>query len=306
MNIEAFMQHLESSPDRSLETIKAYRSDLKLFNQYLTSRRLRVTQVNSAVVHDYMSKLEQQTSAGSRRPGLSRATRRRRLVSIRRYFEYLRSTTNPKLRDPTYGIRVGRLDNDECKAVEESTLSNLMHGIDVFRDKVLLSLFLASGLRLSELHQLDRNTIEVEQHIDRDGHEHVVGTGEVVGKRKKRRRFFIDAETVDELVDYLATRTDEHQALFLSERKQRLSKRSIQDILSRWCRKLQITPMHVHQLRHQYAVRLANAGIDTMVLKTLMGHDDLRTTNRYFKLYDQTVARQYHAAMAIAKPPQVL
>jgi site-specific recombinase XerD len=60
--------------------------------------------------------------------------------------------------------------------------------------------------------------------------------------------------------------------------------------------------MHIHQLRHQYATRLANAQIDSMVLKSLMGHADLKTTSRYFKLYDQTVAREYHAAMEIVKP----
>jgi len=59
--------------------------------------------------------------------------------------------------------------------------------------------------------------------------------------------------------------------------------------------------MHIHQLRHQYATRLANAQIDSMVLKSLMGHADLKTTSRYFKLYDQTVAREYHAAMEIVK-----
>jgi site-specific recombinase XerD len=272
---------------------------LKLFSDYLASQKLRVTQVNSKIIHNYMSYLDQKINSRSGEPGLSRATRRRRLVAIRRYFDFLRATSNPKLRDPTYGIKVGHLNNDECKAVEETTLSTLINGIDVMRDKVLISLFLASGLRLSELHQLDRDTIEVEQQIDRDGHQRLIGTGEVLGKRQKRRRFYIDEETVHQLVDYLATRSDELAPLFLSERRQRLSKRAIQDTLARWCRKLQISPLHVHQCRHQYAVRLANAGIDTMVLKTLMGHDDLRTTNRYFKLYDQTVARQYHAAMEI-------
>lgn len=304
MKIEPFIQHLENSPDRSLETIKAYRSDLKLFREYLASRRLRITQVNGAVIHDYMSHLNQQTNSRWGGPGLSRATRRRRLVAIRRYFEFLRATSNPKLRDPTYGIKVGHLNNDECKAVEETALSTLIDGIDVLRDKVLIALFLASGLRLSEIHQLDRDSIEVEQHTDRDGHERLIGTGEVLGKRHKRRRFYIDEETVHQLVDYLATRPDELAPLFLSERKQRLSKRAIQDTVQRWCHRLQVSPIHVHQFRHQYAVRLANAGIDTMVLKSLMGHDDLRTTNRYFKLYDQTVARQYHAAMETFRPSQ--
>jgi site-specific recombinase XerD len=83
-----------------------------------------------------------------------------------------------------------------------------------------------------------------------------------------------------------------------------MSKRAIQDSVSNWCRKLGISPIHVHQFRHQYGTRLANAGLDIMVLKTLMGHQDPRTTGRYFEIYDHTLAREYHAAMEIARPSQ--
>jgi|ERR1035438_2302861 site-specific recombinase XerD len=93
-------------------------------------------------------------------------------------------------------------------------------------------------------------------------------------------------------------------ALFISERRQRMSKRAIQDSVSNWCRKLGISPIHVHQFRHQYGTRLANAGLDIMVLKTLTGHQDPRTTGRYFEIYDHTLSREYHAAMEIARPSQ--
>jgi site-specific recombinase XerD len=235
--------------------------------------------------------------------GLSRATIGRRLVTIRQFFAFLKATTNPKLRDPTYGFKIGNLNNDSCKAVDESTISELLAGITTVRDKVLISLFLSSGLRLSELQQLNRDSIEVEQ-VDENGETRTLGTGEVIGKRKKKRRFYIDAETVEDLVGYLVARKDDVPALFISERKQRISKRAIQDCVSTWCRKLGIDPMHPHQFRHQACTRLANAGIDTMVLKTLMGHQDLRTTTRYFTLYDQTVARQYHAAMEVMHPAE--
>jgi site-specific recombinase XerC len=260
-----------------------------------------VTQVTSAVIHDYIKHLEAQPNPRLSKIGLSRATIRRHIISIRRYFAFLKATTNPKLRDPTYGIKIGNLDNDDCKAVDESTIASLLAGVTNARDKVLISLFLSSGLRLSELHQLDRGTIEAGQ-ADEGGETIRFGTGEVVGKRQKKRRFYIDAETVDALVEYLVSRTDNSPALFISERRKRLSKRAIQYALSTWCKRLGLLPLHIHQLRHQYATRLANAHIDSMVLKTLMGHGDLKTTSRYFKLYDQTVAREYHAAMEIVKP----
>ena len=199
MDIDPFIECLENSPDRSKDTIRAYRSDLVLFDRFLRANKLRITQVTSAVVHDYIKHLEAQPNPRFGKVGLSRATVRRHLISIRRYFAFLKATTNPKLRDPTYGIKIGNLDNDDCKAVDESTIANLLEGVTSARDKVLISLFLSSGLRLSELHQLDRETIEAD-HTENDGETSLFGTGEVVGKRRKKRRFYIDAETVDALV----------------------------------------------------------------------------------------------------------
>lgn len=301
MNIDGFISYLKQRPDRSSETVKSYQSDLELFAGFLAERKLRITQVTQTLILEYIKLLESQPNSRTGAIGLSRATIQRRLISIRQFFSYMRATTNPKLRDPTFGIKVGDLNNDDCKAVDEDVITNLLAGITIMRDRVMISLFLSSGLRLSELHQLNRDSISAEHHVNESGDTHVVGTGEVIGKRSKRRRFYIDEDTINDLVDYLATRDDEEAPLFLSSRGTRISKRSIQDVVKRWCAKLGITDLHVHQFRHQACTRMANAGIDAQILKTVMGHKDLRTTNRYFKLYDSTVARQYHAAMEMVK-----
>jgi site-specific recombinase XerD len=97
--------------------------------------------------------------------------------------------------------------------------------------------------------------------------------------------------------EYIATRTDDSPALFLSERKQRLSVRAIQDTLTKLCRRLGSPNINIHRLRHSYATRLANANISSMVLKELMGHASFTTTQRYFKVTDTTLARGYFSAM---------
>jgi site-specific recombinase XerD len=99
------------------------------------------------------------------------------------------------------------------------------------------------------------------------------------------------------LSKYLLNRVDDNPALFLSERKQRMSVRAIQYTLGAWCRKVGYSHINVHRLRHSYATRLANANIDSMILKDLMGHRSLSTTQGYFKLTDTTLARGYFAAM---------
>jgi site-specific recombinase XerC len=110
------------------------------------------------------------------------------------------------------------------------------------------------------------------------------------------RKFFVDDQTILTYAEYLASRTDDNPALFLSERKQRMSIRAMQYTLAAWCKRLGLPHINVHRLRHSYAT-LANAQINSMVLKELMGHSSFSTTQRYFKLSDTTLARGYHSAM---------
>jgi site-specific recombinase XerC len=170
------------------------------------------------------------------------------------------------------------------------------------RDRTLFTLFVASGLRISEVHQLNRDSITIESEVDPSGDERICGYGEVVGKGDKRRKFYVDETTLYLFCEYLGTRTDDDPALFLSERRQRLSVRAIQYTLATYCKRLGAPNINVHRLRHTYATRLANANISSMVLKELMGHTSFTTTQRYFKLSDTTLARGYFSAMEQLKP----
>ena len=118
-----------------------------------------------------------------------------------------------------------------------------------------------------------------------------------MGKGSKERRFYFDSDTVQTIAHYLEDRTDTAPALFISERGTRLSQRAIQDTLACWCRKLGLNRFHIHQFRHAFATRLANANIDAMVLRDLMGHSRFETTTKYFRLAEENKAQQYYAAM---------
>ncbi len=80
-----------------------------------------------------------------------------------------------------------------------------------------------------------------------------------------------------------------------------MSVRAMQYTLSTWCTRLGSPHINVHRLRHSYATRLANANISSMVLKDLLGHSSFATTQRYFKLTDNTLARGYFSAMEYLK-----
>jgi site-specific recombinase XerC len=163
----------------------------------------------------------------------------------------------------------------------------------------MFALYLSTGLRLTELQQLNRDSITFDLRVDEQGRESFSGSGEVVGKGSKLRKFYVAAERLPLYAQYLATRTDGNPALFLSERKTRISIRAIQYTLSVWCQKLGLPHMHPHQLRHSFATRLANSGIRDSHLKDLMGHNDFNTTLGYFKIRDEKIAQGYFAAMEI-------
>ena len=298
LNIQPFLDRLRGQRHCSDQTLKAYGSDLKFFDAYLCDQAISsIGQVDHAVINRYIEHMQQKANPRFGKIGLSDASVARRLASLSSYCEFERATDHPGLRNPLKESRRKWKKNNEPKPVEEYTLDLLLASIANVRDRVLFSLLFASGLRVSEAHQLNRDSISIEMETDPNGTVHVTGCGEVVGKGDKRRKIYVDEATLVLYAEYVEGRTDDNPALFISERKQRMSVRAIQWTLDAWCRKLGFSHINVHRLRHSYATRLANANISSMVLKDLMGHSSLTTTQGYFKLTDTTLARGYYSAM---------
>jgi site-specific recombinase XerC len=302
MKFEGFLEHQRASGKCTAQTIRAYRSDLKLFEAFMRTQSLtRITQIDHAVIKDYVSLMRQKENPRFGRAGLSDASVARRLAALSSYLEYSRATSHPNLRNPLKDFSRKWKKNNRPKPVDELTLDLLVSGITELRDRALVTLFLASGLRISEMQQLNRDSISIELEIGRTGEEQVCGSGDVIGKGGKRRKFFVEEASLLIYAEYLNDRADDHPALFISERKQRMSVRAIQYTLSAWCRKLGLPHLNVHRLRHSYATRLANANINSLILKELLGHDSFTTTQGYFELTDTTIARGYFSAMEYLK-----
>jgi len=219
------------------------------------------------------------------------------LISISSNFEYFRATSKAKFRNPLRDLPRNKWKkNKDPKPVDDLVLDLLIPGMTNLRDRTLFTLFLATGLRISEMWQLDRNSIIIAEVIE-NGQKHIEGSGKVLGKGRKIRTFFVDEETLVLYSEYLATRTDDNPALFLSERKQRMSVRAIQYTLQTWCKRLAAPHINVHRLRHTFATRLINGDISAMVLRELMGHESFTTTLRYVKISEKKLARGYFSAM---------
>ncbi|WP_433984457.1 tyrosine-type recombinase/integrase [Tunturiibacter empetritectus] len=264
-----------------------------------------MSDVDRPLVAAFVESLKHSSAGRLSTEGLSDATIARRLAVLSSFLDFVRATSFPELRNPIKEMRRKRHNNRSCKAVDEAVLSQLLSGITVLRDKTLFAMYLSTGLRLTELRSLNKDSISFDLRVSAQGSQSVSGSGQVVGKGSKLRRFYVDPHTLPLYAKYLQTRVDENPALFVSERKQRMSARAIQFTLASWCSKLGLQHIHAHQLRHQYATRLANADCDPMHLKDLMGHNDFNTTLGYFKIREEKIAQGYFAAMEVYRPSSV-
>jgi len=297
MKIADYLAHLQAR-NLSPHTLKAYRSDLMAFKVFLRARKLRVSQVNPKVIDEFIQHLRTLANRRTKQAGRQGSSIARCLAVLSAYFDYRRLRSNGKLTNPVLLVRRPRLPRRSPQPIDEPDLGTLLHGIDSLRDRALFSLFLSSGLRLSELQQLDRGSIRIEEEVKEDETKLTVGFGSVTGKGGKQRMFLVDLATVKLVAQYLASRgSDGVEALFVSQRRKRLSRRAIQERLTTWCRRLGLTAYHAHQLRHSFGTRLLNAGVPLMVLRDLMGHASLSTTIGYAKIENETMLREYFAAM---------
>ena len=301
MKIQAFMDALRVQT-QSKETLRAYRQDIQRFEAFLIEKGLRANQVNPATIVDYIGHMNehQGRTAGNT---LSAATISRRLAVVSRYYEWLVEDSGRAARNPVDRVRRPKVHNDSPKAVDDAVLVKLVDGISDLRDKAIVLLFLYSGLRLSELAQLNKDSFTLRRRKVPDGPGEFYGTAEVIGKGAKRRQFLVGPKAMEALAKYVAAERndDGFPALFLSSRKTRLSCRAIQQVVDKWCRRIGLKHLHVHQLRHSFATRNVNAGMSSAVLRDLMGHSNLATTQRYFSIRPERLAREYYAAMEFVR-----
>jgi site-specific recombinase XerD len=293
MNINGFLTNLATQTS-STETLRAYRQDLEKYEAFLRLKGLRVTQAKPSTISEFINHLNDKNGSA-----LAPASVSRRLSVLSAFYEFLRNNSDGEIRNPVVRVKRPKVNNDLPRAVEDNVLATLIDGITDIRDKAIVLLFVYSGLRLSELCQLNKDTIVPRRRKAPDGTVQFFGVGEVLGKGRKRRQFMVGPTALQALGDYIKAHrmNDENQALFLSERHQRISSRSVQDIVDRWCKRLDVPHIHVHQLRHSFATRNVNAGMSAAVLQELLGHSQLSTSQRYFRVKPDRLMREYFSVM---------
>ena len=187
MKIDSFIESL-SSQTKSKETLRAYRQDLTRFGAFLKEKGLRTNQVKQSTIAEFIQHLED-TKGRTVSDSLAPATIARHLTVISAYYKWLRGDSDADVLNPIEGFKCPKVHNETPRDVDDSVLAKLVDGISDSRDRAIVLLFVYTGLRLSELGQLDKTTITLTKKKQPDGSFQYFGSGKVIGKGNKKRSF---------------------------------------------------------------------------------------------------------------------
>jgi len=293
--IKDYLDELQYQRRLSKHTLSNYRRDLSAFSEYCehayANELNEWPDILSAHIRQYISKRHQQ--------GLAPASLQRNLSCVRSFFNYLLKQNIIK-NNPAKGISAPRSGRHLPHVLDVDQTSRLMEiktneDILAIRDKAILELFYSSGLRLTELVQL--NLADYKDKKVR-----------VLGKGNKQREVPVGKQAQIALAQWLTRRcelltseleniTDSEQAIFLGKRGRRISPRTIQKRMSDWAIKQGIDiHVHPHMLRHSFASHILESSGDLRAVQELLGHSDISTTQIYTHLDFQHLAEVYDKA----------
>ncbi len=293
--IGAFLRHLGEERQLSPNTVSAYRRDLGdlegFVTEYVGTPEWGWTGVDRLTLRSFLGWCQGKA--------LSKRTMARKLSALRTFFRFLHQEGGIPV-NPARGIRSPRGDQhlpdhlarrgvDQLFSLaERKAEENTLEGA---RNLLILELLYGSGLRLSELHGMDC------EEIDLSG-----GQVAVRGKGRKERVVPLTASALRALGRYVprrgkVVRSSERGPLLVNRSGRRLSRRSIQRCVRRLIDGVgSQQSLSVHSLRHSFATHLLDAGADLMAVKELLGHASLSTTQIYTHTSKERLSRVYQAA----------
>ena len=257
----------------SSNTLAAYRADLVALARWLTARHVALPKTGRADLMDFIAARVH----GGARP---RSTARQ-LSSFRRFFRYL-IREGLIAEDPTAQIAMPKIGRSLPRSLSEAEVEALLAAPAVadplgHRDRTMLEVLYATGLRVSELVHLKLGQVNMNQGVIRvlgkGNRERLIPLGEEAVRWLKT---FIDGARADILLD---RSTD---FLFPTRRGDRMTRQAFWHIIKRYARKAAVDrDLSPHTLRHAFATHLLNHGADLRVVQMLLGHSDLSTTQIY-------------------------
>jgi integrase/recombinase XerD len=274
--IDQFLEYITEEKGYSANTLAAYRNDLSQFMDYLGTRVSTWNEVDRKLILDYIMHMKAEQEYAS-------STVARKVAAIKSFFHYL--VEQGKLEDdPTATLDSPKVRKRLPKSIDQRDLERLLeepsreHTPKALRDRALLEILYATGLRVTELVSLDVGDVDLAS-----------GTLRLVRAKDKAERIVpIHQRAIGPLSDYLERgriqllREPTEPALFLNHRGRRLTRQGLWLIVKHYVREVgiveDVTP---HTLRHTFAAHLIEKKADLEYVQELLGHANISTTQVY-------------------------
>lgn len=293
--IEEYFAYLAIERGASPLTIDAYAKDLALYREFLEERgRMQLAQ---ATRDDIIAFQKDQLDKG-----FAVSTIERRLSAIKGLHRFALREGYVET-DPAQAIPLPKKPERLPDVLSIEQISSLLDSIDTStpigkRDATMLEVLYGCGLRVSELVNLDRSHMLVDE-----------GFLRVFGKGSKERMVPISGIAFDRMIEYLNDvrpelenpRTAANAALFLNARGGRLTRQSVHRIVTRAGMSIGVKNLHPHTLRHSFATHLLEGGADLRSIQDMLGHADIATTQIYTHVQMTHLKEEYLAAHPRAK-----
>ena len=283
--LDTFIDHLWLEDGLSKNTLESYRLDLTSFAHWLTPQNKQLLTVDQADIQQYLAVKFPQSQPRS----ISRL-----IASMRRFYRYLMRDNKISL-DPTIQIQSPKLPRSLPKSLNEEEVIALLNAPNVtepagLRDRAMLELLYACGLRVSELVGVKVTEVSVSDGVVR-----------ITGKGSKTRLVPMGEEAVDWISRYLSDARSAIlqkrlcDALFVTNRGEAMTRQAFWYLIKRYALLAGINKhMSPHVLRHAFATHLLNHGADLRVVQMLLGHSDISTTQIYTHVARERLKQLHH------------
>ncbi len=297
-DVEKYLEYLSFQKGYSSNTVISYRRDIYKFLEYMEKENASFNDVDSILIRNFL--LEETLN------GISKRSSQRRLVALRRFYEWLLKEKKVKF-NPFKIISSPKLDKTLPDFLHQEEIDELFVNNEkrtdflALRDHALLELLYASGLRVSEIVNLTLEQMESSTRIIK-----------VTGKGNKERMVPYSVECKKALDKYInecrkeiieknKLETDPG-ALFLNARGEKLTTRGVEYILKSIEKKIGMElDLHPHKMRHSFATHLLDEGVDLRVIQEILGHESLETTQVYTHISTSKMIESYQNYFPRAK-----
>jgi integrase/recombinase XerC len=293
-----FINYLSVERNLSPRTLKEYGFDLDIFFEYFApylEQELTLDGIDERTIREFLTYLKMKRNYTARAIN-------RKLATIKSYFKFLKKEGYLK-NSPVAEMKCAKLEKHLPRVLNEQDVEKLLDApqsafssqasseslsdhqlLAYYRDRAILELFYATGMRISELVGMNLEDVDFQNNMIR-----------VTGKGDKQRLVLMNNSAKSALESYLTLRPNiRSSAIFVSRKNVRLTPRAVQYLFSKYLTRAGVNKVaSPHTLRHSFATHLLEGGSDLMTIKELLGHENLSTTQIYTNISMKRIKEVY-------------